>query len=103
MDNLRFGQILDEIIDKTNNVLAKKASEYADDVDRLRNFKQAAHLQGVTQEQALNGMMAKHIVSIFDMVASGEVYSEAQWDEKIGDAINYLVLLKAITVERAES
>ena len=44
-------------------------------------------------------MATKHIISIRDMVMSGETYDADIWDEKLGDAINYLALLKAITAE----
>ena len=67
--------------------------------DRLHNFKVAADLVGATDEQALAGMMAKHIVSIFDMCGSGKVYPIELWNEKIGDSINYMLLLKAIVLE----
>ena len=53
-------------------------------------------------EQSLWGMLTKHIVSIRDMVQSGESYSHDIWDEKLGDAINYLAILKAITVDKDE-
>lgn len=99
MDNTRFQQVLDRQIQQTKMVLAGKAEEYASDTDRLSNFKSAAALKKVTPEQALTGMMAKHTVSVYDMVESGKEYTEAEWDEKIGDHINYLVLLKALAMD----
>ena len=52
-------------------ILVEKAAEYADDNDRLHNFNVAAELQGITREEALGGMMCKHTVSIYDMIAEG--------------------------------
>ena len=75
------------------------AEEYASDVDRLSNFKRAARLKGTTLPQAVTGMMVKHTVSVYDMVESGEAFTAAAWDEKIGDHINYLILLKATLIE----
>lgn len=49
--------------------------------------------------QAISGMMAKHTVSIYDMVESGKPFELAQWDEKITDHICYLILLRAALVE----
>jgi hypothetical protein len=83
----------------TVNTLIAKAAEYASDDDRLHNFKVAAALQGETPEKALGGMMAKHTVSIFDMindVESGKYHTIAIWEEKIKDHINYLFLLWAL-------
>lgn len=45
-------------------------------------------------------MLAKHVISLFDMCAAGIcVFPTEMWEEKITDSINYLVLLKAIIVE----
>lgn len=79
--------------------LFSKAAEYADDKDRLRNFKLAANLQGVSPRQALGGMLAKHLVSVFDLINDKDPAPQHIWDEKLGDASNYLVLLKALVVE----
>lgn len=86
-------------IARCTDVLIQKAAEYASDVDRLHNFKVAAKLQGITVKEALAGMMAKHTTSVYDMVASGQDYSVGMWNEKIGDHINYLLLLRAIIDE----
>lgn len=99
MDHTRFAQIIDEQLDRCREVLVVKAAEYATE-DRLHNFKVAAEMQGNSMDQALAGMMAKHTVSIYDMIHSGMAYSRAQWDEKITDHLNYLLLLRAIVDER---
>lgn len=97
-----FNKVFRETVDRSAAVLMRKASEYADDVDRLRNFKQAAHLQDESPIEALSGMMAKHTVSIYDMMKSGGRFTQDQWDEKILDHINYLILLRALVVEEIE-
>jgi hypothetical protein len=51
--------------------------------------------------QALGGMMAKHTISIYDMIDTGNDYPMALWDEKITDHLNYLLLLKAVVSEGA--
>ena len=61
----------------------------------------AAGLQGCLPREALGGMMAKHTVSVYDMINSCDTFPIALWDEKITDHINYLLLLKAIVVEEA--
>jgi len=99
MDNQTFQRVLDTQVEQTKNTLAGKAEEYASDTDRLSNFKRAAHLKGANQAQAVTGMMSKHTVSVYDMVETGEAYTAAEWDEKIGDHINYLILLKATLIE----
>lgn len=81
-------------IDKCMRVLKEKAEGYSTDEDVLHNFRVAAGLQGCSVTQALAGMMTKHTVSVYDMVNSGQSYAPAVWDEKIGDLINYLLLLR---------
>ncbi len=80
-----------------------KAKEYASDEDRLHNFKVAAAFNSQTPEQACWGFLTKHLVSLADMVASGKEYNFGAWDEKIGDALNYLFLLDAIIFDGRES
>ena len=56
--------------------------------------------------RALGGMMAKHTVSVYDLIERherGETISPAMWDEKIGDSINYLLLLTAAIEEEREN
>lgn len=98
MDTSTFNDIVQHQIERSTSTLVKKAEEYATE-DRLHNFKVAAEIQGITPRKALAGMLAKHTVSVFDMCASDESYSDAMWDEKITDHINYLILLRAIVEE----
>lgn len=81
--------------------LQRKKKEYTgDSQDRLSAFKVAAAMQGCKPERALAGMMAKHIVSLYDMCyADRETFDLNIWDEKITDSLNYLFLLKAIVEE----
>lgn len=94
-----FDFIIDSQLNTCRDMLVTKAREYADDNDRLHNFKVAAVLQDITVAQALRGMMAKHTVSVYDMVNSGETYPLELWGEKITDHINYLLLLLAVVCE----
>lgn len=99
MNNKDFDMIIEQQIQRSKDVLLNKQKEYATDTDRLHNFRIAAALQGCTPKQALGGFLAKHIVSIFDMCGSSKDFSDDQWNEKITDAINYLLLLRAVVEE----
>lgn len=82
------------------NLLLSKGQEYNSEVDRLAAFKQAAALERTTPQRALFGMLAKHLVSIQNMCDTEITdYSEERWQEKIGDAINYMLLLKGLVDE----
>jgi hypothetical protein len=95
----QFEEVFRAQVALCEGTLFLKGQEYATAGDRLHNFKVAAALQGEQPHQSLGGMLAKHIVSIFDLLESGEDRPMALWDEKIGDAMNYLFLLKALIVE----
>lgn len=103
VDSEEFERIFERQVAQSGEVLVAKAREYADDSDRLHNFKAASALIGGTPEQALWGFAVKHLVSISDMVASEGYYDAEKWDEKIGDAINYLILLRAQVFETDNS
>lgn len=101
MNTADFNKITDSRIQKCLDVLCKKAGEYATD-DRLHNFKVAAELQGCTPIRALSGMMCKHTVSVYDLINEFEEGTDIPlelWEEKIGDSINYLLLLTALIHE----
>jgi len=107
MDQENFDKLLGRRLEKINSVLKSKAKEYAKG-DRLHNFKVAAMLaqSPITPEQALLGMLRKHLVSVIDIIedtGNGIVASRAMVDEKVGDTINYMILLEALLVEREET
>ena len=104
MDVSEFAAIFENQFQTSDSILNSKREEYANDndnVDVLHNFRQAAHLEQTNMRAALGGFLAKHVVSIFDMIHEEELRDMAVWDEKITDALNYLILLKAIVVEEA--
>ncbi len=120
MKSADFDRLLEKRIQLTKEVLASKNKEYASDgEDRLHNFKRAANMLGCTPEKALVGMWTKHIISILDMVDDIEKRNKKFTglcvfvtnfrekrrfkklvEEKIGDAVNYLILLEALIKER---
>ena len=84
--------VFDEQVKRCAGILQQKTKEYTgDDTDRLGAFKAAAALQHTTPERALAGMLAKHIVSLYDMCFADSVSYE--------DSLNYLFLLKAVVKE----
>lgn len=99
MTSDEFNAVLNRRKAEMTDVLASKADEYAT-ADRLHNFKAAALLLRSSPESALLGMLAKHLVSVIDMVQSDRAYTRRQWDEKIGDAVNYLMLLEGLVIDQ---
>ncbi len=101
MNSEQFSRIFDQQMQVCSDILFRKAGEYATDDNRLHNFDVAGALESIEPVQALGGMMAKHTVSVYDMIRAGNPgqFSMEQWDEKITDHINYLILLKAAVYE----
>lgn len=99
MDSSTFQKILEERLKSIQTVLGNKAKEYAQDDDRLHNFKVAAQIDNETPAQALWGMAKKHLVSVMDLKDGKLEATPAMVNEKIGDLINYLLLLEAILKE----
>lgn len=102
MNQETFNRIVDERCRLIKSVLASKAKEYARG-DRLHNFKRAAGFMNKTAETACWGFGMKHLTSIADIVddlQDGVQPTPDMAREKLGDAINYLILLEALLEER---
>ena len=100
----QFNEILHKRLQKIQSVLASKAEEYANDKSRYHNFEVAARFTDTSKEKALVGMMLKHWVSVLDLVEiatkNPSKLKIEQIDEKIGDSINYLILLEGMLTQR---
>lgn len=94
-----FEVLLKSRLKKTEVTLSHKANEYAIANDRLHNFHVAARILGTTPENALLGMANKHLVSVLDLIRYPGTVTPERVDEKIGDLINYLILLEAVFKE----
>lgn len=85
-----------EFVEKQLDLLLRKNGGYNDNSDALRNFKVVGALNHQTPKQALWGMASKHVASVADMIASGQEFSGEIWDEKVGDVLNFMLLLRAL-------
>ena len=92
----KFAKCVANRITKCTDLLGIKATEYANDEDRLRAFKAAAAIEKTNPCAALGGMLAKHLVSIYDMLPNYENYSENRWDEKV-------ITLRKLNYKNAQS
>lgn len=99
MTSEEFNKVIKAQFNRCEDVLCAKADEYADNIDRLHNFKCAAGMMNCGPKEALAGMMAKYTISVYDMCRDGEDHPIELWVEKITDHINYLLLLRAIVAE----
>jgi len=103
MTEQEFQEVLNARLIKIKETLSSKAKEYATDMDKLHNFNVGARLTGQTRERVLWGFALKHYISFLDILDGldkGKLPSEAMVDEKVGDLINYLVLVEASIKDR---
>ena len=96
MTTRMFQKILDDRLEEVKKVLRRKEKEYADDDDRLIQFRKAGYLLNTSPVRSLMGMMSKHTTSLYMMAENPTKYLKEQWHEKITDHIAYLVLLEAV-------
>jgi hypothetical protein len=104
---IKFEDCIENRIHNIQKVLSARAEEYATEDNRFHNFDVAARILNITPEQALQGMMLKHIVSTFDLIertdGNTDMLTKEIIDEKIGDTINYLILLEGLLLRRIEA
>ena len=103
MNAQRFNWITQKQLELCQKLLLSKGKEYqAGDVDVMHNFKAAGRIRNTTPEKALLGMELKHYVSIMDIVDNieKELPSIEKLEENFTEEINYLLLLKALILER---
>ena len=82
MNLKQFDKIVTDQLSRSELVLMGKGTEYAEEA---------------TDETEVDRLA--HLVSVADMVGSRQSYPLAQWNEKITDSINYLLILRAIVEE----
>jgi hypothetical protein len=99
-----FSRRVEKRVDLIRQTLLTKHKEYAKDDNVFRNFDEAAgglSLHG-TSSEVLWSYMTKHLVSLKDIVADNKPVDTAVVSEKIGDVINYLILLEAMLNQQGE-
>lgn len=100
-----FNDVIVSQTERCKSMLVTKGAEYAPraakgcNADQLAHFKKAAVMMNSTPKAALMGMLSKHLVSVSDMCTDDKDYPKEQWEEKITDSINYLLILRALVEE----
>ena len=95
-----FNDLAEKRFAKCRRLLVLKASEYANNKDRLHNFKDGAFLSKQTPEQYALSLVNKQFVALRDKITNKEEISYSFLNEKIMDIINYMVLIEALITEK---
>lgn len=104
MTREEFSKRVEKRIDLVRQTLLTKHKEYAKDDNVFKNFDDAAGGFSLhsTSAEVLWSYMTKHLVSIKDIVSKGTPTKPEMVSEKIGDVINYFILLEAMLNEQGE-
>lgn len=99
MNNSELRRSVQEALVLVEKTLLKKNEEYASDNDVFRNFRTGISLQSKPQAVAWE-YMTKHLQWIKDSIQTNHKPTHAELDEKFIDAINYLLLIRAMYQEK---
>lgn len=105
MDAEAFEHLVDDQLDRCKKVLCDKNLEYADQGDRLSNFRQPSSLMNMHPAEVAFCYDAKHLASIQKIVhemSGGKLPTKELWLEKITDYLNYGLLMHACVMEELE-
>jgi hypothetical protein len=101
MERQEFVKIAEETMSQINQTIATKGKEYSTG-DAFSNFKDASG--GLSfhdkPEMVAWEFATKHFQSIKDIISGKVPASQATIDEKFGDAIVYLLLMKGMLTEK---
>ena len=103
MEREKFNTLLKETLVKLEYLLEGKNKEYAGNEDVFSNFKNASDgLSFHTKPEMVAWEYAvKHLQSIKDIINSDTTPEKYVINEKINDAIMYLILIKGVLHERS--
>ena len=91
-----FDEIIENQIKNCKDLLNVKFTEYQHGEDLLSNFNNIAKMLDIEPITAWMGLWTKHVESIITRIHRGQDWPCKEWDEKITDCINYLLLLQCI-------
>ena len=98
MQYKQLESIFKETFDKCLKTMKKKNHDYAGDVDALKNFKLVDYLAIATGPQGVLVRLCDKFSRLANVYKGGAQVAEST-EDTIDDAINYLVILKAMLRE----
>jgi hypothetical protein len=90
-------------IKSIRSVIKEKGKQYGSDRDRLYQLNKAAMLLGKTPKQVCLSYMSKHLTALMCWIEEDSDISIEQWEEKIGDSINYLIILETLVKKETKN
>ena len=95
-----FERIANGLLNNAKTTLISKNKEYADTTDVFHNFDVARdilqHLDVSSPAGSGMAFAVKHLVSIIDIINNPSKFNDEIINEKFGDMINYLILIRGM-------
>lgn len=89
---------IDELVDQMEDTMTRKGDDYAGEIDRLANFKEAGYLAGITAEQQCLSLVAVKVARLGNLL-NGKVPNFESFQDSLMDLTTYTVLLQMINDE----
>ena len=99
MNNETFNEIISAAMEEAMDIMESKGKAYSGIGDRLGNFNRLAAKTGVDRLKVWQIFFTKHIDAI-DSYLRGEYTDSEPIESRIVDAINYLLILYAMHVDK---
>ena len=101
MNKENYLKIRKQLFELADGIMDAKQPEYTNNhVDVLHNFKSSAESAGIDPLQCWVVLLDKHIQSIFTHAKNPNMIEAEPIESRYADAINYLVLGLALSVDR---
>ena len=100
-----FDCVVDRTLRDIRELLITKGKEYRRNGNVYHNFEQGAAMTGMSREKVLDGFLLKHEISINDMtndLESGILPTREKVEEKFNDNLIYLLIKKAMILDRID-
>ena len=94
-----FEKLLKDLHKKEQQILVERAKRYATEEDRLKQFKEASELLGMTPMQYALCLLSKHFLALKQAIQKDELPLPGILEEWIVDIRNYLALIYALWIE----
>jgi hypothetical protein len=97
MNSERFNELRKEILKRSINIADSKTKDYTrGNVDVLKHFKDGGERFDVPTMKYLAFGMSKQLDAIMNYIKTGGQHESEPIEQRISDAINYMILLEAL-------
>lgn len=107
MNRVDFNNHVEDVFDRSRNVMVKKGAEYSGDAEVFHNFNNSVGISiHKTNVAVAWEYLTKHLQSVKDMITAIELdgslgkINQSMLDEKFGDIINYFLLIEGMIKEK---